>query len=507
MTGKAETGTSLALLIFLQAMVSAASLVVEIVAGRMLAPYLGMSLYTWTSVIAVVLAGFSAGHWVGGLVAGKQPDISMRLTAWSMAFAAISTVLAVLILRTSAGPVIAGIESPLAAITVLCSLVFFLPSFFAGIPAPVLSHVAVLSSPDKGGRALGAMFAASALGAIAGTLLAGFLFISWLGSVRTLSVVAGIYVLAATVMFALSRPTGMRGFATIMVAMVSVGAISASTIGLSDPCTKESQYFCIRILDASREARAPARVMVLDHLGHGIAVENDPKRLVTPHAALLAELARMRMEGNQFSTYFIGGGSYSIPRAWTGDPAVTAMTVAEIDPAVTQLAISRMWFDPSETRIVHEDARMLLARDDSRYDVIIGDAFTDIAVPAHLVTQEFFELVRLRLQDDGIFLMNVVDHFDRLRALSALSRTLRAVFPVVEIWTERQRPNGDERAIFVVLAGTTPSGRDLIDGPEPDRHKFGKLPQAAMERMLAQIDTPVLSDDYAPMDRLMGRLD
>ncbi len=54
------------LLLSVQAIVSAASLVVEIVAGRMLAPYVGMSLYTWTSVIAVVLAGFSVGHWLGG---------------------------------------------------------------------------------------------------------------------------------------------------------------------------------------------------------------------------------------------------------------------------------------------------------------------------------------------------------------------------------------------------------------------------------------------------------
>ncbi|MCB1451964.1 MAG: fused MFS/spermidine synthase, partial [Nitratireductor sp.] len=52
---KAEgRAVSLVLLVMLQGMVSAASLVVEIVAGRMLAPYLGMSLYTWTSVIAVV---------------------------------------------------------------------------------------------------------------------------------------------------------------------------------------------------------------------------------------------------------------------------------------------------------------------------------------------------------------------------------------------------------------------------------------------------------------------
>ncbi|WP_323036780.1 fused MFS/spermidine synthase [Pararhodobacter sp.] len=49
---------SLWLLVAVQATVAAASLVVEIVAGRLLAPYVGMSLYTWTSVIAVVLAGF-----------------------------------------------------------------------------------------------------------------------------------------------------------------------------------------------------------------------------------------------------------------------------------------------------------------------------------------------------------------------------------------------------------------------------------------------------------------
>ena len=48
------------------ALISAAALVVEIVAARLLAPYLGMSLYTWTAIIAVVLAGLSVGHWLGG---------------------------------------------------------------------------------------------------------------------------------------------------------------------------------------------------------------------------------------------------------------------------------------------------------------------------------------------------------------------------------------------------------------------------------------------------------
>ena len=95
--GVSGTGSSVAtslpsvpLLVFVQAAVSAASLVVEIVAGRMLAPYLGMSLYTWTSVIAVVLAGFSAGHWAGGLIAEAKPGRALRLTAWSMIGAALT---------------------------------------------------------------------------------------------------------------------------------------------------------------------------------------------------------------------------------------------------------------------------------------------------------------------------------------------------------------------------------------------------------------------------------
>ncbi|MCB1361279.1 MAG: fused MFS/spermidine synthase, partial [Rhodobacteraceae bacterium] len=69
-------------LVAVQAAIAAASLVVEIVAGRMLAPYVGMSLYTWTSVIAVVLAGFSAGHWWGGHVAERPARQALAYTGW-----------------------------------------------------------------------------------------------------------------------------------------------------------------------------------------------------------------------------------------------------------------------------------------------------------------------------------------------------------------------------------------------------------------------------------------
>src|SRR5262249_50101326 len=46
-------------------------LVLEILAARLLAPYVGISLETYTSVIGVVLAAIAAGAWIGGRLADR----------------------------------------------------------------------------------------------------------------------------------------------------------------------------------------------------------------------------------------------------------------------------------------------------------------------------------------------------------------------------------------------------------------------------------------------------
>ena len=58
------------LIVFLS---SACTLVIELIAGRIMAPYLGVSLYTWTSIIGIVLAGMSVGNYLGGRVADRAP--------------------------------------------------------------------------------------------------------------------------------------------------------------------------------------------------------------------------------------------------------------------------------------------------------------------------------------------------------------------------------------------------------------------------------------------------
>ncbi|MEZ5675399.1 MAG: fused MFS/spermidine synthase [Thalassovita sp.] len=495
---------SIPMLVVLQGGISAASLVVEIVAGRMLAPYVGMSLYTWTAVIAVVLAGFSAGHWWGGRIAERPAARALRSTAWAMIGAALFTGGSVILLRW-AGALLPHFSDPLSGILALTLLAFFLPSLFAGIPAPVLAQISVSASPDASGRALGAMFAAGAVGAIAGTVLAGFVFISWLGSVGTILAVTLFYALSATLLFRLARRaggpvTGPTGAAMSALAVLGVGL---SALQSPSPCTTESQYFCIRSMDVSADPAHPVWMMVLDHLVHGMTARELPHVMFTDHAALLDELARARHVPG-FSAFFIGGGTFSIPRSWAALSPAPRMTVAEIDPVVTDIAARDFWFDPASARVLNMDARRALLIALDRYDVILGDAFTDIAVPSHLITQEFFQLVQSRLTPGGTYLMNVIDHADRLETLVSLAHTLQTVFPVVEIWTEAKKAGPQERMICVLAAGDRPTPRDRIETLSPDPILFARLPDGALDRLGQRIPPTLLTDDFAPIDRLMG---
>ncbi|WP_274961247.1 fused MFS/spermidine synthase [Lentibacter algarum] len=486
------------LLVFLQTVVSAASLVVEIVAGRMLAPYVGMSLYTWTAVIAVVLAGFSVGHWWGGLMASKPQETALRQTGWVLIAAALSTGLAVVVLQGIAGPVMSAVSHPLGAIIALCTGAFFLPSLFAGVPAPVLAQIGASTAPDSG-RALGALFAAGAIGAIAGTLLAGFVFISYLGSTLTLALVSLVYVAMALLSFWLA---GRLPRAALLASLISL-AFAGYALATPSPCDTESKYFCIRSIDVSETKDDPIRMMVLDHLVHGTSSANDPTLMYTDHAAMLDALTELRAPRQDFSSFFIGGGSFSMPRAIAARKGHGPITVAEVDPEVTNIAVRDFWFDPASAHVLHVDARVALARDPDQYDIIIGDAFTDIAVPQHLITQEFFELVRARLTPEGSYLMNVVDYEDNLQTLGAMLRTLETVFPVLEVWVEQRQPVKGERMVCIIAAGNAATPESSFITRAPDAARFGALSDTMVASLKAR-DSLILTDDFAPIDRLMG---
>ena len=152
---------------------AACALILEIVAGRLLAPYVGMSLYTWTAIIAVVLAGLSVGHWIGGFLAGPNVDAALgcRRVAAALVLSGASAASSLVLLRSLSGPVLRSGLDTISAITLLTGLVFFLPSLFVGVVSPILTKLAVDAAPGAHGRVIGRMYALGAVGSIAGPVL------------------------------------------------------------------------------------------------------------------------------------------------------------------------------------------------------------------------------------------------------------------------------------------------------------------------------------------------
>ncbi|MEQ8824576.1 MAG: fused MFS/spermidine synthase [Filomicrobium sp.] len=501
---------------------AACGLVVEIVAGRMIAPYLGMSLYTWTAIIAVVLAGFSAGHWVGGWLAAKPPQTARRGVALSLFLAGLTALLSLILLRTFSGPIISLGLAPVPTILILTTILFFLPSFFVGIPSPALTKLAIDEKPERMGQLLGAFYAIGAFGSILGTLAAGYIFISYFGTIRTILTCAALYFVMAATLFLEDRwrtrqPMLSRGTLTpVIIAVVLSSALALWGRGVQafvENCTKESAYYCIRVIDISQDVGLPAKTMVLDNLGHGTNLRDRPDIFLTPYVEAQDSLVRLRhlaavkagvTQSQTFEAFFIGGGAYTLPRGWLAAIPGSKMTVAEVDPDVTKIAHDSFWLpkDP-RLKVLHRDARSALAKEpESKFNVIVGDAFHDIAVPQHLVTQEFFQLIESRLRDDGAYLMNVVDSGPEPRLALSIYDTLRTVFPIVEMW----RPDGQgKRQTFVLLASKTASPNENLGSRVDPSASWHRLTETELTTLRRVTPAPIiLTDDYAPVDRLIG---
>lgn len=486
---------------------SALGLVLEIVAARLIAPYVGMSVYTWTAIIATVLAGMSVGHWIGGRLAERPDRQGLAIIALMLGLAT-ANVLAIPLLLRWAAPVLLGAETGIVMTVIsLSAALFFVPSLLIAGVTPILTRIAIDAEPGQRGIVIGRMFALGAGGAILGTLAAGFVFISWIGSHGTLlSVAAALGTMTAG--FALwTRQARTAQVSLVLVAVAaSVAAFRADAL-LASACDAESRYYCIRIVDFSAETDRESRLMVLDHMGHGINDRDDPTRLHSSYVELTDRMTGMRFPGRtDLVTYFIGGGAYTLPRAWAVSYPDGIHTVAEVDPMVTALAREKMWFEPSPAiSIAHADARVRLHEvPDASLDVVIGDAFHDISVPQHLVTLEFAREIRAKLKPDGAYIMTVIDGAREPKFMLAMLKTLHEVFPVVEIWVDADQMGGGGRLTYLLSAARTPVSASVISSRQDDGRRWQRVNPGAVAGSLSPDDVPVLTDDLAPVDRLIG---
>ncbi len=469
-------------------------MILELVAGRIIAPSVGVSLYTWTSVIGVILAGISLGNYLGGWLADRWA--SPRLLGLMFLLASLTALGALAMDRLAP---LSWVQWPLLVeIVTLIALLFFIPCTLLGTISPI---VVKLSMHDlaRAGRTVGQIYAFGSVGSIVGTFLTGFWLISQFG---TYTVVWGV----AVILFLMGLLFLIKRFwiaipPVVILVVASVGAFQQGW--LKGPCMYETNYFCIKVREEEKKGEM-VRVLVLDRLVHSYSALNNPTQLIYDYEQIYAEVtANQAGQHPALRALFIGGGGYTFPRYLETVYPDSAIDVIEIDPGVTMVAQAYMGLSEN-TRIVsyNEDARMFLQREPTqRYQLILGDAFNDFSVPYHLTTREFNDRVHAWLESDGIYMVNLIDggygHF-----LRAYVHTLRQSFanvyviPTHEAWREASRNT------LVVVASDAPL--DLEDFAEDSTLRKYALSSQDLDAFLAEDNLVMLTDRYAPVEQMLA---
>ncbi len=470
---------------------SAAVLVLEILAARLLAPYVGVSIETYTGIIGTVLAGIAVGAWLGGAAADRVDPRRLipvlLVMGGALAIATVPTVRAV-----GAG----GESTGLGGIMVLTA-VGFLPSatvLSAVAPAVVKLQLGDLAST---GTTVGRLSAYGTAGAIVATFLTGFVLVA-VAAVTTIIIAVGALLVASGVALWLSMPGIVRRAGRSEIASASAFAGLALVVAgaLGSPCDSETTYYCVSVLDD--DDRASGRVLVLDDLRHSYVDLDDPTYLDFWYVRQLAEVIDRFAPAGPLDVVHLGGGALTLPTWLQSTRPASEQTVFEIDDELIELVIEE--FDRSTgpgtgLDVVAGDARLSLReRPDRSADVVVGDAFGGRAVPWHLATHEFVTEVQRVLRPGGVYTLNVIDGAG-LSFLRAQTATIASVFPEVAVVLGEGASAG-RIGNSVIVASDQPFDAGVLD------------PQGG--RLVDDIDTFVddatmLTDDFAPVDQLLTR--
>ncbi len=516
------------------------TLVIELVAGRIMAPYVGVSLYTWTSIIGVVLAGISIGAYLGGRIADRYPRPSTL--GWLLFLSGLGAFSISPLTNLVGGAYFQ--TSLMVRILLITTIIFFAPSCLLGMISPVVVKL-TLNNLEKTGNVVGKIYAFSTLGSILGTFATGFYLISWMGTRHILLTMGVILILSAFIFGGFFRRKKTLALSSLLLFLLLIilpittlyvyARINPDEVTVSSPIQslklsygyafnppideetyffKESDYYTIKLKrNIKSDHGNPLESLVLDHLVHSYTDLKDPFYLEYEYIRIYEEFVRWQSgKKKSFKALFLGGGGYTFPRFIEAKYPKAEIDVVEIDPEITRVV--KKYLGVSEnTRIrsFNEDGRWFVmnCKEDGSYDFIFGDAFNDLSIPYHLTTKEFaLELKRL-LKPEGLLLANVIDSFKEGAFMPSYIRTLEEVFGKGKVHLVTLTSDYDHIGISTCVIVASPKKLDMEDFVRTIQKGKGKttshvMPQEELQKYLKERYSVILTDDYVPVDNLIA---
>ena len=533
----------------------------ELTASRMIAQYLGVSLYTWTGVIGVMLAGTALGNFTGGMIADQAnrpgsryaPRPALAVTLLAGGASAVLTLVVLAVLSHRGFFVQHGVVVQVLGWTFA---LFFLPMYLLGMVSPQVIRLAV---PDVAhvGRVAGRVYAWSTAGAIAGTFATGYALVSAVGVNGTVLGVALVVICTSLLVAPVWKSNPMLYLFAIALGGVCGGIILEARGGRDPDVIEkvETNYYTIKVHRTATTERPNLYNLNLDYLRHSTVDLDDPLFLYYEHEYIQVEFLRAARERDpEPRVLVIGGGGYTFPRYAMETMPKTRLDVVEIDPGVTRVAYRTLGLKREYgIRDINMDGRQYVAEraEPGGYDLVVQDAVNDFSVPAHLLTREYNDAVKRTMTPRGVYLLTIIDAVDGGKLWKAAMRTLAETFPHVSLLTPHPVPGDDRewakyRQVYVIYAadrpfdaaelrqavahqefpglgagagvgaagpGLAPPGSGLPGLGAPAAAQFTEanvpvrsheIPAARLDRYRQDDPGVLLTDQYAPVDNLMA---
>ena len=499
---------------------SACVMMLELAAGRLVAQHLGSSLYTWTTVIGVTLAGLTMGNYAGGRIADYSTE--KRTIAGLFGIASITCIGSIYLSNNIERWMFYWQLSWPEYVFAYITLLFLLPPVFISAVIPPVAKI-TLDHQQKTGQTIGSIYAYGAAGSIAGTFIAGFWLIPAIGSNGLIWATSAALLVVGLLYSPRYRLLQLWG--GMLVLMVFMGTsrnqkleeagAMLSLRSKPDPnCIyeEETRYCHIRVRKVSDQPEK--RIFFQDRLSHSKIIMNNITDFQYEYVRIYAAATEQILQNRNNPTFLaIGGGGFVLPRYLKYRWPTSEVDIAEIDPGVTKAAIAAFGLQKNHgLNIFTADGRNfiddIIAKKQAgkwtpTYDFIYGDAYDNFSVPYQLVTREFNEKVARILKKDGFYMLNLVDIYSSGLVLSSVFNTLQQTFRNIYVLA----PMFDyyDRTTFVLIASMRTLDTNALvaelDKYYPD---IWCLSPAETDSLKMRRGKITLTDDYAPMDNLVA---
>jgi spermidine synthase len=486
-----------------------AVMALEIVGSRFFAPYIGTSIVVWTSLIGMVMAGLSCGYMLGGIYGDKWKSLSKLRQI--VGASGVWILLIIVIRDPLLGVLSSTVDSVMITAIVGTAVLLLVPSVLLGMVTPYAIRLSV-QKVDTVGHIAGKLSALSTLGSIAGTFLAGFALVPSAGTTAILFGIATVLVLTAALG---TKPQHVNA---ALLFLLSAGiflqintaerALAYAKNGVLSSVDTPYSSMQVQKLTDTRSDRE-FYLLRIDGGTHG-AMYTNSSDMVFEYTKYYRAADVWRPNAER--ALLIGGGSYTVARDYLARHTDSAIDVVEIDPAVTETA--REYFgltDDERMRIFHEDARIFLNREGpkagenmtEKYEVVFGDAFrSESTVPFHLTTKEAVQKIYTLLDENGVYLLNVIGSLEGPRSMfpKAQLATLSTVFPSTLVLDVHEDLEPTAMRNIMLIASKAPLDTynlSLLDA------ELASLLQHTMHSPNWGEEATVLTDNYAPVEAML----